>query len=97
MGWPEHLDAMEEALRAASATVHDGAPPRQVALPPVDGPLPAELAPRARALLDATRQLEAEARQRMAEVGHAATRLRARRLSFPGTGREVPAYVDTRV
>lgn len=97
MGWPERLDAMEEALRAAAATVHDGAPPDGTPLPPAGGPLPPELATRARALLEATVAMEDEVRARLAEVGGTLGRLRGHGPAggLP-RGRGGATFVDTR-
>jgi hypothetical protein len=58
--WPALLDALEEQLRRQGAALRDGTePPPPVQLPGTVGGIPAELAPRAIALLDRCRDLEA--------------------------------------
>ncbi len=95
--WPEALDAMERRLDAAARTVleHAEAPAAAVVLPAE--PLPAVLAPRAAALLEATKAMERTVGRALGEVGErlgrAATgRRRARQWEQPAA----PAYVDRR-
>jgi HAMP domain-containing protein len=97
MGWPERLDAMERALERAAQTVEYGTPADHTPLPPADEPLPAELVPRAQALLDATRAMEDRVRDAAAEVGAQLERIhRAPRPAPGGDVRQPAAYVDTR-
>jgi hypothetical protein len=97
MGWPERLDAMERALERAAQTVRFGAPADRSPLPPADGPLPAELVPRARALLDATRAMEEQVRQAATEIGARLARTHVTgRPPAGGETRQPAAYVDTR-
>lgn len=97
MGWPERLDAMERKLEAAERTARFGAPADRTPLPEADGPLPAELVPRARHLLAATRAMEETVRRAHGEVGATLQRLR---LPANPAGRQParrpPAYVDVR-
>lgn len=67
--WPALLDALEERTRRLAAVVEDDetGPVPEVALR-ADGPLPAELALRARALLAETERLTGVAAHRQAVV-----------------------------
>jgi hypothetical protein len=66
--WEAALDILEERLRrqeAVAAMSSDDLPDERP--PDVDGLLPAELRPRALALLERTRRLEAQVEARLAE------------------------------
>ena len=71
MPWPAYLDALEEWTRRADTAVRGG----EDVLEPLDadpeGAVPAELALRARALLDRMHQLETLAGRRRRELDRA--------------------------
>lgn len=98
--WAAVLDSMERRLTLAGRTLAGDGDVHidHLALPPGLGPLPAALAPRARALLRATREAEAQAEAQMADL---AERLRrttsaARPVGLGGSGsdRPEPRYFD---
>ena len=96
MTWPELLDAMEHRVQAASRTVTDGLPAPDKALPVPPGPLPPELAPRAAAVLAATRAMEQTVGQRLAEVGAELHAINERVRPQLWEERRPPVYIDTR-
>jgi len=64
--WPALLDAFEEQLRRQEATLRgESEAPGDLALPAQDGPIPAELVPRALSLLDRCRSLQARAAEQV--------------------------------
>lgn len=96
MRWPEALDAFEASLDEHRRALEDGGlPPPPVLGPEAPGggelgPLPPELAERARELLRRCRRLEAEVEVRRT--------LLARRMAVPtpdGSLRPPACYVDT--
>jgi hypothetical protein len=71
MPWPAYLDALEEWTRRADTAVRGGEDALEPLAADPEGPVPAELALRARALLDRMRQLQTLAERRRRELDRA--------------------------
>ena len=91
MKWADLLDDMEARLGAHARALREGtSPPEGVVVPRDIEPLPAELVHRARRLLEATGQMEAEVEARRDALSEALTR------AARSETREPAAYVDAR-